>query len=101
MALTLSDITWASLSETRNNRDIIAVSVSERRTYVTKVSAIWLTPAAHRSADGSCSFRAQCVRHESAMEVDRCSATTRLNPRPAEPAPQSFHCGSVAWADFS
>ncbi len=30
MALTLSDITWASLSETRNNRDIIAVSVSER-----------------------------------------------------------------------
>ena len=30
MALTVSDITWASLSETRNNRDIIAVSVSER-----------------------------------------------------------------------
>ena len=26
----MSDITWASLSETRNNRDIIAVSVSER-----------------------------------------------------------------------
>ncbi len=47
MALTLRDITWASLSETRNNRDKIAVSVSERRTYVPKVSAIRLTPAAH------------------------------------------------------
>ncbi len=45
MALTLSDITWASLSETRNKREIIAVSVSERRTYVPKVSAIWLTPS--------------------------------------------------------
>ena len=45
MALTLSDITWASLSETRNNRDKIAVSVSERRTYVPNVSAIWLAPA--------------------------------------------------------
>ena len=43
----VSDITWASLSETRNNRDIIAVSASERRTYVPKVSAIWLTPSAH------------------------------------------------------
>ncbi len=40
------DITWASLSETRNNRDKIAVSVSKRRTYVTKASAIWLTPTA-------------------------------------------------------
>ncbi len=38
--LTLRDITWASLSETRNNRDKIAVSVSEIRTYVPKVSAI-------------------------------------------------------------
>ena len=45
MALTLSDITWASLSETRNKREIIAVSVSERRTYVPKVSGIWLTPS--------------------------------------------------------
>ena len=44
MALTLRDITWASLSETRNKRDKIAVSVSERRTYVPKVSAIWLAP---------------------------------------------------------
>ncbi len=34
MPLTLRDITWASLSETRNHRDKIAVSVSERRTYV-------------------------------------------------------------------
>ena len=38
--LTLGDITWASLSETRNNRYKIAVSVSEIRTYVPKVSAI-------------------------------------------------------------
>ncbi len=30
MALTLRDITWASLSETRNKRDKIAISVSER-----------------------------------------------------------------------
>ena len=41
MALTLRAITWASLSETRNNRDKIAMSVSEeRRTYVSKVSAL-------------------------------------------------------------
>ncbi len=40
MALTLRDITWASLSETRSKRDKIAVSVSERRTYLPKVSAI-------------------------------------------------------------
>ena len=50
MALTLRDITWASLSETRNNRDKIAVSASERRTYVPKVSAVRLTRVYNFSA---------------------------------------------------